>query len=75
MSITQALHGILDGEKDTHGVVEQAPIVLAQNVDSQSSSEFHFNDGKIFPPNKLGRVHDIMVMKSNSSGKCRMSYE
>lgn len=56
-------------------VVEQVSSVLAQNVDAQSSSEFHFNGGKRFPPNKLGRVHDIMVLKSNCSGKQRMSYE
>lgn len=56
-------------------MVEHTLSVLVQNADSQSSSEFQFNGGKIFPPNKLERVHDIMGMKSNSSGKCRMSYK
>lgn len=54
---------------------EQAPSGLLQNGDFQSGRELYFNAGKIFPPNKLGRVNDILVMKSNSSGKHRMSYK
>ena len=54
-------------------MVEQAPSGLLQNGDFHSCMELHFNGGKIFPPNKLGIVDDILVMKSNSSGKYRMS--
>lgn len=56
-------------------MAEQAPTSLLQNRDSQPCNELHYNGGKIFPPNKLGRVDDILVMKSNSPGKHRILYE
>lgn len=56
-------------------MAEQASSGLFQNTDPQSCRQLHFNGGTTFPPNKLGRVDDILVMKSNSSGKYRISYK